>query len=189
MEALMIRSIMHELLATARLLVCAAGLTGLLAGSAQAAGRADPVDTTRSPWTKQCNEAAEGEKQTCLTSHVLFDERGTLIASLAVETVSGRTDPRLLVAVPTGVRLTAGMVLQVDDTLSRKLDYRICFADRCFADMTADSAFLGRMRRGTNFKVGVTDASQKPATLEFSLAGFSSILDSEAAQSLQPSAR
>lgn len=143
----------------------------------KAAGRDEPVEPEKSSWTKQCGATGDDGKETCMTSHVLFDERGKLFASLAVETVSDRKDPRLLIAVPVGLFIEPGLVLQVDDALAKKLDYRICLTDRCFADFSTDAALLGRLRRGAILKVAFVGASREPFTLKFPLAGFSDVLD------------
>lgn len=159
---------------------CAVLALAVASFGARAAGESAPTEKQDSAWTKQCNDVAEGEKQTCLTSQVLYNARGLLFASLAVETVSGRKDPRILIAVPNGIPLVPGLVLQVDDALSKKIDFRICFSDRCFADMQTDSAFLGRMRRGTVFKIGLVNPEHKATTLTFPLDGFSAVLDGRA---------
>lgn len=151
-------------------------------GGALAAGRPGEPAPAKAPgeeaaWVKRCSDAAPGDKQTCLTTQEIFDGNGKLVSSLAVETVTGRPDPRLLVAVPTSVRIPPGLHLQVDDTMARTEPYRICFFDRCFADLTVDGAFLGRMRRGETFKVAVVDGDNRVHTLSFPLAGFAAALD------------
>lgn len=138
----------------------------------------------RKAWVRECGEPTPGEDgtplTTCLTSNVLFDEAGKLVASVAVETVTGRAEPRMLLAVPTGVLLIPGVKLQVDDALSQKVDYRICFSDRCFADLEMDAAFMGQMRRGTELKVAVLALGEKTTTLTFELKGFAAALDGQA---------
>ncbi|AXS40580.1 invasion associated locus B family protein [Breoghania sp. L-A4] len=159
-------------------MMLAGGVLGAVAsGAALAAGSEAPVEPEKSPWTKQCSPPDATGKQTCMTSQVLYDDQGRLSASVAVETVTGRPEPRLLVAVPNRMLLQPGLVVQIDDAVPQKLAYRICLADRCFADELLDAPALGRMRRGETMRVGLMDAASKPATLTFPLAGFAGVID------------
>lgn len=141
---------------------------------APAAAAADP---NSSPWIKICNPDEPAEKNQCLVTQELRDGNSKqLVAAASIRTTAGEK-MMLILSVPIGVLLPAGLRVQIDDAKPVAVAYTICFPTSCVARMEIDDAFIGKLKAGSKMVVSVLDAEQKAVGFPLTLSGFTKAFD------------
>ncbi|MFO1122063.1 MAG: invasion associated locus B family protein [Hyphomicrobiales bacterium] len=152
----------------------------LLVGPAPAvlAQEAPASAVTKPPaanWASSCSAPSRTAPLSCtLEQRVVLRETGQQLARIAVQT-SGpepRT-PGLLVHLPLGLSIAAGVSLSVDGASPRKLPVQTCDANGCYAGSTLDPDLLTALQRGRDLTLTFEDLQRKPISVGFRLDGFS----------------
>ena len=110
-------------------------------------------DAEQSAWVKLCEKAKvkKGEKveelDICLTHHERIDgTSGQVIVSAALREVQGNDKKHLMVMVPLGVALPAGLQIKIDDEKEPlKLTYTICHPGGCTAEIEATPEMIAKL--------------------------------------------
>ncbi|WP_454918249.1 invasion associated locus B family protein [Xanthobacter sediminis] len=132
---------------------------------------------TYQDWVLRC-VTSEDNARTCEVAQNLQVQGQGMVASIAV----GRADPKgpvsLVIQVPQGVWLPAGVQMQVDDKAKPiRLEYRRCLQG-CFAEATLDAAALQLLRSATEpGSFTFENGARRAMTLPVSFKGFVSALD------------
>ncbi|WP_421700462.1 invasion associated locus B family protein [Ancylobacter sp.] len=146
---------------------------------AAAAGDAQPAETTATyqDWLMRCVTPAD-QPRACEVIQKLQVQGQGLVATIAV----GRADPKspmiILIQVPQGVWLPAGISLKIGENGKEiDLEYKRC-AQVCVAEAQLDAALVQAMK--TTAEAGsftFQDGAQRPVTLPISFKGFAPALD------------
>jgi len=129
-------------------------------------------------WVKLCEEAPslkkEGEKlNVCLTHHERIDgNTGRVLVSAAIRKVEGRDRQSLMVMVPLGMALPAGVQAKIDDNDPIKLQYTLCHAGGCTAETQATDKIIEQFKAGEKIIVAAVNLSGKPIGFPVPLSGF-----------------
>ncbi|MEL6227954.1 MAG: invasion associated locus B family protein [Pseudomonadota bacterium] len=144
--------------------------------------------------------AADGKvqvevKDMCLTHHERIDGRtGLVLVSAAIRQLQGSKERTLLLMVPLGMALQPGVKAaiyspaqwaeaiagkQIDAKAIKpmKLNYTMCHASGCFAEMPADDNLVTALKKGGGLMVGAMNAVGRPVVLPVDLTGFTKALD------------
>jgi invasion protein IalB len=164
----------------------AALVIGAAAGGAQAQQKeegkapeaaAAAADPNSSAWIKICNPDAPADKNQCLVTQELRDgNTKQLVAAASIRTTKGEKT-LLILSVPIGVLLPAGLRLQIDDAKPQGVTYTICFPTSCVARMEVDDEMIAKLKAGNKMVVSVLDAEQKAVSFPITLAGFTKTFD------------
>lgn len=169
-----------------RSVVFAAGVLGLLSlGAAPASAQQKPAapsqpaatTATYQDWVLRCVAPEEGARACEVAQNLQVQGQG-VVASIAV----GRADPkgpvRLVIQVPPGVWLPAGVQMQVDDKAKPvALEFKRCLQG-CFAEATLDAAALQMLRTAPGpGSFTFEDGARRAVTLPVSFKGFAPALD------------
>ena len=154
------------------------------AAPAPAAAGAAPAAEQQSAWVKLCEKAIlkkDDKDQTfdiCLTHHERLDgNSGMVIVSAALREVGGSDKKHLMVMVPLGVALPAGLQVKIDDEKEPlKLQYTICHPGGCTAEIEATPELLAKMKAGKQMLVAALNIAAKPIVLPVPLTGFETTL-------------
>ena len=140
--------------------------------------------------SKQLEEAREEEKKKlrregkknekeetldiCLTHHERLDgNTGMVIVSAALREVQGNPKKHLMIMVPLGVALPAGLQIKIDeDKEPTKLVYTICHPGGCTAEVEASDEIVGKLKKGKQMMVAAMNVAAKPIFLPVPLTGF-----------------
>lgn len=149
------------------------------APAAAMADSAQPAETTATyqDWLMRCVTPADRPRACEVIQKLQVPGKG-LVATIAV----GRAEPKsplvILIQVPQGVWLPAGMTLRVGETGKPiDLEYKRC-AQACIAEAQLDAALVQTMK--TTAESGsftFQDGAQRPVTLPVSFKGFAPALD------------
>ena len=148
------------------------------AAAAPAGGQA--ADANQSAWVKLCEKATlkkndkEEKLDICLTHHERLDgNTGMVIVSAALREVQGNPKKHLMVMVPLGVALPAGLQIKIDeDKEPTKLVYTICHPGGCTAEVEATEEIINKLKKGKQMMVAAMNVAAKPIFLPVPLNGF-----------------
>lgn len=173
------------------------------------AAQAPAAQGAQSAWVKLCEKAPvvtgidkkdEGkvireEKTICLTHHERLDgNTGMVLVSAAIRDVEGSDQKSLMVMVPLGMAIPAGVRAAVytqeqwtkaannekidEKTLKPvKLDYSLCHAAGCTAEVDATADIIAQMKKGGGLMILAVNAGAQPIGFPVPLAGFTEAHD------------
>jgi invasion protein IalB len=154
----------------------AAGIVAMSAGAALAQ-QAAPAELPKG-WFKACNKQADVD--ICNVQNIVTAGTGQLVTAVNLVEVKGKQNRKVFqVTVPTGRLVPPGIGLQVDGGKTVKLDYVICFPDRCVAEATLNDALVGQFKKGTNLTLTSVNFQNQPNPVKVSLQGFTGAYDGE----------
>ena len=152
--------------------VAVAGALALAPGAAAQDGK--PQDA----WVKLCEQAPSlqeegGKLDVCLTHHERIDgNTGRVLVSAAIRKVEGKDKRSLMVMVPLGMALPAGVQAKVDDNEPIKLKYTLCHVGGCTAETEATDQIVEQMRKGSKLMIAAVNLSGKAVGFPVPLTGF-----------------
>ncbi|TCK30415.1 invasion protein IalB [Ancylobacter aquaticus] len=171
---------------THRFLMLAALLGGLgLAGAASAqqpaaappaAARPGLTTATYEDWVVRCVASDKG--RTCEVVQNIQAQGQGLIASVAVGRADAKAPLRLVVQLPAGVWLPAGVKVQVSAKAKPlALVFTRC-PQGCFAETELDAASVQALKAASEAgSFSFEDGARRPVTLPLSFKGFAAALD------------
>ena len=100
-----------------------------------------PAATSKSPaqpqskWATQCSSVSRDKPLGCsIEQRIVLRETGQQLARISIQVNADKpSQPALLVHVPLGLSIRAGIKMQVDDAEPLKLDIQTCDAAGCYA--------------------------------------------------------
>jgi len=129
-------------------------------------------------WVKLCEKAPslqeEGKQlDVCLTHHERIDgNTGRVLVSAAIRQVEGKDQKSLMVMVPLGMALPAGVQAKVDDGEPIKLKYTLCHVGGCTAETEATDEMIQKFKQGEKLVVAAINMAGKPIGFPVPLNGF-----------------
>jgi invasion protein IalB len=103
-------------------------------------------------WTVRCGRRKEGP-QVCEMQQQQTDKEGRTVMAVAVGQVPGSSDLGLLIMVPLGVLLPAGVTLQIDSSAEMPLQVDRCERQGCRIEMLLKPDLLTKLKSGSKAKV------------------------------------
>src|SRR5690349_4199595 len=134
-----------------RVSVMAAGVVGVLAaGLLPAAAQQQQPQQPQIPkgWFKAC--AKQEDVDICNVQNIMTANTGQVITGISLLEIKGKVNRKVFqVTVPTGRLVPPGIGLQVDGGKAQKLDYVLCFPDRCIAEAQLSDALIASFKKGS----------------------------------------
>lgn len=163
-------------------LVASAAVAGSLMVTPQAAAQDEAQEgaskKAQAAWVKLCEKAPslqeEGEQlDVCLTHHERIDgNTGRVLVSAAIREVQGTDKKSLMVMVPLGMALPAGVQAKIDGGEPIKLKYTLCHVGGCTAEAEATDEMIEQFKNGEKIVVAAVNLSGKPIGFPVPLSGF-----------------
>lgn len=160
---------------TARLSAMAAGVVGLLAvGISPAAAQQQPQ--IPEGWFKACSK--QEDVDICNVQNITTAGNGQLITGISMIELKGKINRKVFqVTVPTGRLVPPGIGLQVDGGKAQKIDYVICFPDRCVAEAQLSDQLVASFKKGSELTLTSVNFQNQPNPIKVSLKGFTGAYD------------
>jgi invasion protein IalB len=156
-----------------RLSVLAAGVVGFLAAGLPAASAQQQIPQG---WFKACTK--QEEVDICNVQNIATAGNGQLITGVSLIDLKGKVNRKVFqVTVPTGRLVPPGISLQIDGAKAQKLDYVICFPDRCVAEVPLTDQLVTSFKKGQQITLTSVNFQNQPNPIKISLAGFSDAFD------------
>ncbi len=156
-----------------RLSVLAAGVVGVLgAGLFTASAQQQPPQG----WFKACTK--QEDVDICNVQNIVTAGNGQLVTGISLIELKGKVNRKVFqVTVPTGRLVPPGIGLQIDTGKAQKLDYVICFPDRCVAEVPLTDQLVGSFRKGKSLTLTSVNFQNQPNPIKVALQGFGEAYD------------
>ena len=162
-----------------RLSLLAAGVAGVLASGALPA--AAQQQQAPQGWFKACTK--QEEVDICNVQNIITASNGQLVTGISLIELKGKVNRKVFqVTVPTGRLVPPGIGLQVDGGKTQKLDYVICFPDRCIAEVALTDQIVGQFKKGSELTLTSINFQNQPNPVKVTLQGFTGVYDGPALQ-------
>lgn len=123
-------------------------------------------------WTRVC--VTQAEQTRCEAVQVLSVEREGESRPLMRATLTRAGEQRILeLALPLGMDLRAGLVMQIDEAEEFTFGFTTCLPQGCAAVLPVSADLLNTLKAGASAKVGFRPfGTQQTQVAEISLSGF-----------------
>ncbi|MCP9230285.1 MULTISPECIES: invasion associated locus B family protein [unclassified Mesorhizobium] len=158
-----------------RLSVMAAGVAGIL-GAGIPAAVAQQQQQIPQGWFKACTK--QEDVDICNVQNITTAGNGQLITGVSLIELKGKVNRKVFqVTVPTGRLVPPGIGLQIDAGKAQKLEYVICFPDRCVAEVPLTDQLVASFKKGSNLTLTSVNFQNQPNPIKIALTGFSGAFD------------
>ncbi|MGN6470237.1 MAG: invasion associated locus B family protein [Rhizobiaceae bacterium] len=158
-----------------RLTLAVAGLAAALAAVAPASAQNAPNQPPRG-WFKACSK--QQDVDICNVQNLIMADTGQLMTGISLIDIKGKVNRKVFqITVPTGRMIPPGIGVQIDGGKAQKLDYVICFPDRCVAEAQLNDTLVASFKKGQKLTVTSINFQNQPNPLDISLAGFTDAFD------------
>jgi len=158
-----------------RLSVMAAGVVGFL-GAQLPAALAQQQQQIPQGWFKACTK--QEDVDICNVQNITTAGNGQLVTGVSLIELKGKINRKVFqVTVPTGRLVPPGIGLQIDTGKTQKLDYVICFPDRCVAEVPLTDQLVASFKKGSNLTLTSVNFQNQPNPIKIALTGFSGAFD------------
>ncbi len=136
-------------------------------------------NTSESNWATRCISTARTSGGDCsMEQRLTVQETGQLFATVAVRVPAEPRTPELVLTIPLGLYLPAGIILEVDGAAFLKIPVRNCDGNGCYALTALSDANIATMKRGGSLNVSLLNLARQAVTFNVPLIGFSGAFDS-----------
>jgi invasion protein IalB len=171
---------MTSLKTNALLSAMAVGVAGLLAVGSGPASAQQPPQIPQG-WFKACSK--QEAVDICNVQNIVVAETGQMITGVSLIELKGKINRKVFqVSVPSGRLVPPGIGLQIDGSKAQKLDYIICFPDRCVAEVPLTDELVGTLKKGQELLLTSVNFQNQPNPIKVSLKGFTGAFDGEPLQ-------
>ncbi len=161
--------------------VLAVGLLSLVPLPAQE-GAAQPPDQAadtaaevKSNWITRCTGPTRGGALDCsVEQSIVTKETAQIVALFRIRLPQDAQVPAMMVQLPLGLFLPAGLELQVDEHEPLAFPVQTCDAAGCYVGATVSTELLGQLESGTTLRLGFQDLTQSQIDVRMPLANFAS---------------
>ncbi len=167
-------------------MMLAVGMACLVVGGAQAqakkpAAPEPPKAATPAPapapaapgWVSRCTaQARQGPLDCVVEENVVMNNTGQLVVGFSVRVPSDTRAPVVLVRLPLGLYLPAGLKLQVDEGKALSFPLQTCDGAGCYVGMPLDAALLAEMKTGKQLKTTFQNLQRNEVNVQLPLSGF-----------------
>ena len=161
-----------------RLSVIAAGVAGFMGVGLMEVSAQQQVPQG---WFKACSK--QEDVDICNVQNIVAAGNGQLVTGVSLIDLRGKVNRKVFqVTVPTGRLVPPGIGLQVDGGKAQKLDYVICFPDRCVAEVPMTDQLVASFKKGSDLTLTSVNFQNQPNPIKISLQGFSGAFDGPAMQ-------
>ncbi|MDI6026260.1 invasion associated locus B family protein [Corticibacterium sp. UT-5YL-CI-8] len=155
--------------------MAAAAAAVLAAGLTPAAAQQQQIPQG---WFKACSK--QEDVDICNVQNILTASSGQLVTGLSLIELKGKVNRKVFqVTVPSGRLVPPGIGLQIDGGKAQKLDYVICFPDRCVAEIALTDQIVASFKKGQELTLTSINFQNQPNPIKVSLQGFTGAFDGE----------
>jgi len=142
--------------------------------AAPAATEQKPADKpVESNWVTQCGAKTRAGALDCSVQQTIIKtDTGQLVAQVSVRVPADTRSPVMMIQLPLGLFLPAGVELQIDQNKTIELPLQTCDASGCFAGTPLTADMLGQFQKGKSLRIGFKNLTQSKIDLSMPLPGF-----------------
>lgn len=161
-----------------RAAMSAIAFTIAASGAAHAQQAAAP-DAPPQGWFKTCSKQEDND--ICTVQNIQVAQNRQMIIAVGLISIEGKINRKLMqVSVPSARLIPPGVMMQIDGGKGQKIDYAVCFPDRCTAEIPMTDAMIAALKKGGEVVFTSINFRRAPNPIKLSLEGFTGIYDGEA---------
>lgn len=143
----------------------------VLGGEAEAAA---PAPTAQ--WSGRCvSDGRQSGAECTMIERAFVGNNRQVVGSVSLRFLPDAAAPSLLVSVPLGIYLGAGIGLNIDGAGAQQLDLQTCDRNGCYASAAVSPEMLTAMQNGQKLNILFQSMNKQSVTLEMSLVGFTAV--------------
>lgn len=147
--------------------------TKVASRQAPAPAAAQPAAAAAPAWSSRCASASRQSVPECaIEQTAVLDKTGQMLASVSVRLPPAGGQPVMMVHVPVGLFLPAGISLRIDEQAPLQLVVQTCDLRGCYAGSPVSAEMLKAMKAGKRLAVGFQSLSKQAVTVPLTLAQF-----------------
>lgn len=124
-------------------------------------------------WVSKCVSDARKAPLVCSVEEtVLLVKSGQPAASVVVWTQSEKREPTMMIRVPVGLYLPAGLNFRIDNGSLQSIPLKTCDLQGCLAEMQLNSALLAGLKAGKRLSIICQNAAKNEIVLPLALDNF-----------------
>jgi invasion protein IalB len=126
-------------------------------------------------WTARCFSPARQSPLECtLEQQVIVQQTGQQVSFVSIRVPGDTKQPVMMVQLPLGLFLPAGLTLQVDEGKSQVVAIQSCDQRACYVGMPLTAELLDGMKKGQRLSLGMQSMNREPVTIAHPLGDFAS---------------
>jgi invasion protein IalB len=124
-------------------------------------------------WSSKCESQSRQAAVECYVEQtVVLTGSGRLLVSVSIRVPANTHQPLMIIQVPLGLYLPAGLGLQIDNDKLPSLAIETCDLKGCFAGTSVSKQMLGAMQTGKLFKITLQSVSKEKIEVPLPLTNF-----------------
>lgn len=140
--------------------------------AAEQAGEAAPGAQTI-PWDTACSQPQRNAEPDCeMSQMVIVPKSRQVLLRVEIEVPGDGSGTRMVLRLPHGLYLPAGVTLKIDDEDWSQTEVQTCDGQGCYAGLALDDDVVRRLQRGNQLMVGFQSLSRETVTVPVALKGF-----------------
>jgi invasion protein IalB len=122
-------------------------------------------------WFKVC--AKQEDNDICNTQNIKTADTGQLMTAVNLIEIKGKVNRKVFqIAVPTGRLIPPGIGMQIDNGKTIKVNYSVCFPNRCIAETALTDELVNALKKGGDVTFTSVNFQNKQNPIKISLTGF-----------------
>lgn len=159
----------------------AASVAGMLAAGVASSFAQQAAPQIPQGWFKACSK--QQDVDICNVQNIMIADSGQLLTGVSLIEIKGKVNRKVFqISVPSGRMVPPGIGLQIDGGKAQKIDYVICFPDRCVAEAQLNDQLVASFKKGTELTLTSVNFQNQPNPIKMSLSGFTAAFDGEPLQ-------
>lgn len=136
------------------------------------AQQAPSSQASPSKWTAACSDTSKGFE--CRAAQTIFYQQGPrrIQVSAILRLLPDTKKPNLFLRLPLGVKLAAGVTVQVGRGKARAIAFESCNLNGCLAEYAITKAEIASLKKGADLTLSVRTAQNAPINFTVPAAGF-----------------
>lgn len=143
------------------------------ANEAQESPNVNVREAPSTGWVSRCTSEARGSTVECaMEQSAVLANTGQLVTSVTVRVPSDSHQPLLMIQVPIGLYLPAGLYLQIDKNKPELLPLQTCDLKGCYAGTQISAELLASLKAGKQLAVIFKNMAKNDVTVKLTLDNF-----------------
>ena len=124
-------------------------------------------------WETKCTGEGRGKTLDCkIEQTIIVTKTQQRVLSVLVRVPAESRTPAMMIHLPLGLFLPAGITLQLDQEMSLKLNVQTCDANGCYSGTPISENMLAAMKTGKRLTVSFQNLAKQTMSIPVPLAGF-----------------
>jgi invasion protein IalB len=130
-------------------------------------------EATSTGWTSKCTSESRRSPVECtIEQSAVLANTGQVVTMATVRVPSDSHQPLLMIQVPIGLYLPAGLNLQIDENKSEPLALQTCDLKGCYTATQLSPELLGSMKTGKRLAITFQNLARNDITVRLTLDNF-----------------